>query len=107
MASGRIDPVDDPFTMGLPTLLRGMVTSYLIRQGARLATAESVELAAAEGAAGSLGQAAGGVVNQTSKAILKNGYYEVNGFKFSEYYYNKLWSTGRGGHPGQTHQNLA
>jgi RHS repeat-associated protein len=40
--------------------------------------------------------AAKGVVNQTSKAILKNGYYEVNGFKFSEYYYNKLWSTGRG-----------
>lgn len=40
--------------------------------------------------------AAKGVVNQTSKAILKNGYYEVNGFKFSEYYYNKLWSTGKG-----------
>jgi hypothetical protein len=48
-------------------------------------------------AARSLGAgAAKGVVNQTSKAILKNGYYEVNGFKFSEYYYNKLWSTGRG-----------
>ncbi|SEK63787.1 hypothetical protein [Parapedobacter koreensis] len=39
---------------------------------------------------------AASVVNQTSKAVLKNGYYEVNGFKFSEYYYNKLWSTGRG-----------
>ncbi len=35
------------------------------------------------------------IVNQTSTAILKNGYYEVNGFKFSEYYYNKLWNTGR------------
>jgi hypothetical protein len=35
-------------------------------------------------------------INQTSKAILKNGYYEVNGFKFSEFYYNKLWNTGRG-----------
>jgi len=35
-------------------------------------------------------------VNETCKAILKDGYYEVNGFKFSEYYYNKLWSTGRG-----------
>lgn len=28
-------------------------------------------------------------------AILKNGYYEVNGFKFSEYYYNRLWNEGR------------
>ncbi len=35
-------------------------------------------------------------VNLTSRAILKNGYYEVNGFKFKEYYYNKLWNTGRG-----------
>ena len=34
-------------------------------------------------------------VNQTSTAILKDGYYEVNGFKFTEYYYNKLWNTGR------------
>jgi hypothetical protein len=31
-----------------------------------------------------------------SEAILKNGFYEVNGFKFSKYYYEKLWSTGRG-----------
>lgn len=29
------------------------------------------------------------------RAVLKDGYYEVNGFKFSEYYYNKLWNTGR------------
>jgi hypothetical protein len=35
-------------------------------------------------------------VNQSSKAILKDGYYEVNGFKFSKYYYIKLWNTGRG-----------
>ena len=34
-------------------------------------------------------------VNQTPIAILKNGYYEVNGFKFTEYYYNKLWTEGR------------
>ena len=34
-------------------------------------------------------------VNQTSEAILKNGYYEVNGFKFSEYYYERLWNEGR------------
>ena len=37
-----------------------------------------------------------GLVEQGSMAVLKNGYYEVNGLKFSEYYYNKLWSTGRG-----------
>ncbi len=35
------------------------------------------------------------VVNQTSLAILKDGYYEVNGFRFTEYYYNRLWSKGR------------
>ncbi|HEX4069044.1 MAG TPA: hypothetical protein VHX42_03010 [Candidatus Babeliales bacterium] len=35
-------------------------------------------------------------INQTSIAILKNGYYEVNGFKFTEYYYNRLWKNGRG-----------
>jgi len=34
-------------------------------------------------------------INQTSTAILKNGYYEVNGVKFSEYYYNRLWDKGR------------
>jgi hypothetical protein len=36
-------------------------------------------------------------VNQTEIAILKNGYYEVNGFKFSEFYYNRLWTHGRQG----------
>lgn len=35
-------------------------------------------------------------VNQASTAILKNGYVEVNGFKFTEYYYSKLWNSGRG-----------
>ena len=40
--------------------------------------------------------AAAVVVEQGAVAVLKNGYYEVSGFKFSEYYYNKLWSTGRG-----------
>lgn len=34
-------------------------------------------------------------LNTGNKAVLKNGFYEVNGFKFSEYYYNKLWNTGR------------
>ncbi len=36
-------------------------------------------------------------INQGSKAILRDGYYEVNGYKFSKYYYEKLWNTGRGG----------
>jgi len=35
------------------------------------------------------------ISNQTSVVILKNGYYEVNGFKFTEYYYNRLWNNGR------------
>ena len=29
-------------------------------------------------------------------AVLRNGYYYVNGFKFSQYYYEKLWTNGRG-----------
>jgi hypothetical protein len=36
-------------------------------------------------------------VNSGVNALLRDGYYEVNGIKFSEYYYNKLWNTGRGG----------
>ncbi len=31
--------------------------------------------------------------------ILRNSYREANGFKFSEYYYNRLWENGRG-YPG-------
>ena len=34
-----------------------------------------------------------------AKAAQRGGYFEVNGLKFSEYYYNKLWSTGRGAPP--------
>lgn len=34
-------------------------------------------------------------VNQTGMAILKDGYYEVNGFRFTEFYYNRLWENGR------------
>ena len=34
-------------------------------------------------------------INQTCEAVLKDGYYEVNGFKFTEYYYKRLWSKGR------------
>lgn len=34
-------------------------------------------------------------INVDHNAILKNGYYEVNGVKFSEYYYNRLWDNGR------------
>ncbi len=43
------------------------------------------------------GRFAGARVNPTSTALLRNGYYEVNGLKFSDYYYNRLWSTGRPG----------
>lgn len=52
-----------------------------------------------EFAGNKMGEVAGvgeSVLNQSGNAILKNGYYEINGLKFSEYYYNKLWSTGRG-----------
>jgi hypothetical protein len=37
----------------------------------------------------------GGSVHQGSTAILKNGYCEVNGFRFSQSYYNRLWAQGR------------
>lgn len=36
-----------------------------------------------------------GLVNQNLTAILRNGYYEVNGFKFTEFYYDRLWNNGR------------
>lgn len=42
-----------------------------------------------------LGQKVDDGVNLTCQAILKDGYYEVNGMKFSEYYYNRLWNNGR------------
>lgn len=34
-------------------------------------------------------------INQTSDAELKDGYYEVNGVRFSKYYYERLWNIGR------------
>jgi hypothetical protein len=40
-------------------------------------------------------EAAGCDINQTSTPVNKNGYVEVNGFKFTEYYYKKLTSEGR------------
>jgi filamentous hemagglutinin len=30
-----------------------------------------------------------------SSTLLKDGYYEVNGFRFTDFYYNKLWDSGR------------
>ncbi len=75
-------------------------------------TAEEIALATAEGIEVPLGKAASENVlaqeiaqtgkidlnyltNQSGEAILKNGYYEINGFKFSERYYKRLWDSGR------------
>ena len=38
----------------------------------------------------------GNAAEFAAKAAQRGGYVEVNGLKFSEYYYTKLWSTGRG-----------
>jgi filamentous hemagglutinin len=46
-------------------------------------------------AGGTAVPAAVNIVNQGSTAILRNGYYEVNGFRYSQYYYERLWTTGR------------
>src|SRR5690606_29286687 len=35
------------------------------------------------------------IINRGYEAILKNGYYELNGLKFSKYYYERLWDKGR------------
>jgi RHS repeat-associated protein len=35
------------------------------------------------------------IVEQGPITVLKDGFYEVNGLKFSQYYYEKLWTTGR------------
>jgi hypothetical protein len=34
-------------------------------------------------------------VTLTIQRSIRNGFYEVNGFKFSQYYYERLWSHGR------------
>jgi len=84
----------------------GKATAYLTEAKSSLDAATSrtifgtVEVvgavAAAVGAIGSATQTAREALEQGQTAILKNGYYEVNGLKFSKIYYTKLWSTGRG-----------
>ncbi len=55
--------------------------------------------AAVEETAGRTGklreQLSNNTVNKDINAIFKDGYYEVNGFKFSKYYYERLWEKGR------------
>jgi hypothetical protein len=57
---------------------------------------KGLEMKDSKGLKGGTAKTESNVIDQASQGILKDGYYEVNGFKFSEYYYNKLWSTGRG-----------
>jgi hypothetical protein len=38
----------------------------------------------------------GNAAEFAAKAAQRGGYVEVNGLKFSEYYYTRLWSSGRG-----------
>ncbi len=44
------------------------------------------------------GEKIGGAVKEVTQgvSVLANGYYEVNGFKFTQFYYDRLWATGRG-----------
>lgn len=55
-----LDPLDHMALGGIAGLFRGLVRGLL----------------------GTAAKGGGVLINQTSKAILKNGYYEVNGFKF-------------------------
>ncbi len=74
------------------------ILSGVIIAGAVVAGGGAIVCGAICGPTGSAIVLVGGnAVNQGKEAILKNGYYEVNGFKFTEYYYNRLWSTGRAG----------
>jgi hypothetical protein len=41
------------------------------------------------------GGRAAALVNRGTTAVRVGGFIEVNGLRFSEYYYNKLWATGR------------
>jgi len=50
--------------------------------GAALATSASIMAAATSNGDG-------------TRAVLRDGYYYVNGFKYSQYYYERLWNTGR------------
>lgn len=70
-----------------------------------IADGEIVEIAGGPGDDGSIAQSLRSstesveipepTINQSTIAILKDGYYEVNGFKFTERYYNRLWQEGR------------
>ena len=78
--------------LGLGTML-GEQALFVLTLG-QAGAARECAISATE--AGGSAEGISSVVEQGSTAVLKNGYYEVNGFKFSEYYYNKLWDTGRG-----------
>ena len=75
------------------TDLWGRSTTYSQREDAFVASAAWL----VPGAPKAAGAATKGLVNITEEAALVGRFYEVNGSKFSTYYYNKLWSTGRGG----------
>ena len=55
-------------------------------------TIKQVEKAAAAKAE----QTAADLIEKGSTAVVKGTHYEVNGFKFTKGYYEKLWNTGRG-----------
>jgi hypothetical protein len=74
---------------GVPAVGNDMINGYASTLMTGLPVSRISKIAGTAAKGGST------LINQGSKAILKNNYYEVNGFKFSKYYYEHLWETGR------------
>lgn len=83
-------------------VLGGYVLGKVFGWAGRAITGRFVGAGAGEVIGGTIGPACetaanniSGALNKTSNIILRDGYYEANGFKVSELYYNELWNTGR------------
>jgi len=97
--AGRLDAAASKVGGLTGTIIGGVGASKLLGKGVTGAAGEVVGEATEAKAldtAANKGVSASGAFDDATVAVLKNGYYEVNGFRFSEYYYEKLWGTGRG-----------
>ncbi len=99
IAAGRLDAAASKVGGLTGTSIGGVGASKVVggaASGAASKVAGEATEARAFGAASNLDASASRSFDDATVAVLKDGYYEVSGFRFSEYYYKKLWSTGRG-----------
>lgn len=99
LAAGRLDAAASKLGSMTGTVVGGVGASKIIggaASGAASKVAGEATEAKALVAADNAGVSASEAFDDATVAVLNNGYYEVNGFRFSKYYYEKLWGTGRG-----------